>query len=47
MVEPVEAVVIGEITDDDKEIFEYQGQTVAVIPNKPSEAVLQELRKGK
>lgn len=43
----VEAAVIGEITDDDKEIFEYQGETIAVIPNKPSEAVLEELRKGK
>jgi phosphoribosylformylglycinamidine (FGAM) synthase-like enzyme len=43
----VEATVIGEITNDDKEIFEYQGETIAVIPNKPSDAVLQELRKGK
>jgi phosphoribosylformylglycinamidine synthase len=43
----VEAAVIGEITADDKEIFAYQGETVAVIPNEPSEAVLQELRKGK
>ena len=42
----VEAAVIGEITADDKEIFEYQGETVAVIPNEPSQAVLEELRKG-
>ncbi len=41
----VEAAVVGEITADDKEIFEYEGETVAVIPNKPSQAVLEELRK--
>ena len=28
--------IIGEITDDDKETFEYGGKTVAVIPNRPS-----------
>ena len=39
------AAIIGEITDDDKEVFEYNGKTVAVIPNKPSEAVLKELGK--
>jgi len=41
----VEAAIIGEITADDKEIFEYEGETVAVIPNEPSQAVLEELRK--
>jgi phosphoribosylformylglycinamidine (FGAM) synthase-like enzyme len=40
------AAIIGEITDDDKEIFEYNGKTVAVIPNKPSKDVLDELVKG-
>ncbi len=39
------AAIIGEITDDDKEIFEYNGKTVAVIPNKPSKDVLDELVK--
>jgi len=39
------AAIIGEITDDDKEVFEYNGKTVAVIPNKPSEAILKELGK--
>jgi phosphoribosylformylglycinamidine (FGAM) synthase-like enzyme len=39
------AAIIGEITDDDKEIFEYNGKTVAVIPNKPSKDVLEELIK--
>ena len=39
------AAVIGEITSDDKEIFHYRGRTVAVIPNKPSKAILKELRK--
>jgi len=37
--------MIGEITDDNKEIFEYKGETVAVIPNEPSEVVLKELKK--
>lgn len=32
----VRAEVIGEINDDDKEVFEYKGKTIAVIPNKPS-----------
>lgn len=40
-----EAAIIGEITDDDKEIIEYNGKTIAVIPNKPSEADLEELKK--
>jgi phosphoribosylformylglycinamidine (FGAM) synthase-like enzyme len=39
------AAIIGEITDDDKEIFEYNGKTVAVIPNEPSKDVLDELVK--
>ncbi|HEC66555.1 MAG TPA: phosphoribosylformylglycinamidine synthase [bacterium] len=39
------AAIIGEITDDDKEIFEYNGKTVAVIPNEPSKDVLEELGK--
>ena len=37
------AAVIGEITDDDKEIFEYNGKIVATIPNKPSEEILKEV----
>lgn len=40
------AEVIGEINDDDKEVFEYQGRTVAVIPNSPSQADLDALSKG-
>ena len=39
-----EAAIIGEITDDDKEVFEYNGKTIAIIPNKPSESVLEELK---
>ena len=39
----VRAEVIGEINDDDKEVFEYKGKTVAVIPNHPSEADLASL----
>ncbi len=35
--------VIGEITDDDSEIFEYRGETVAQIPNSPSKETLEEL----
>jgi len=41
------AAIIGEITDDDKEVFEYQGQTVATIPNKPSKEILESLKGGK
>ena len=37
---------IGEINDDDREVFEYKGKTVAVIPNHPTRAEMQELRKG-
>jgi phosphoribosylformylglycinamidine synthase len=41
----VKAEHIGEINDDDKEVFEYKGKTVAVIPNKPSAADLEILNK--
>lgn len=34
------ANVIGEITNDDKEIFEYKGKVIATIPNRPDPAVL-------
>ena len=34
------AAIIGEITNDDKEVFEYGGQTVASVPNKPSKEIL-------
>lgn len=37
------AEVIGEITDEDREVFEYKGETVAIIPNRPSQADLKEL----
>lgn len=37
------AAVIGEITDDDKEVFTFEGETVATIPNSPSEEILKEL----
>jgi len=40
------AEVIGEINDEDKEVFEYQGKTVAVIPNHPSQADFAELSAG-
>jgi len=39
------AEVIGEINDDDKEVFEYKGKTVAVIPNRPSQADMDELHR--
>jgi len=42
----VRAEVIGEINDDDKEIFERRGRTVAVIPNRPSPAVLSALKRA-
>jgi len=38
------AAIIGEINNDDKEVFEYDRQTVAVIPNKPPAATLESLR---
>lgn len=37
------AAVIGEITDDDKEVFTWGDETVAVIPNEPIEEQLKEL----
>lgn len=37
------AEVIGEMNDEDKQVFEYQGKTIAVIPNRPSESDLEEL----
>jgi phosphoribosylformylglycinamidine synthase len=40
------AAMIGEITDDDKEVFEYKGQTIATIPNKPSKEILESLKEG-
>ena len=40
------AAMIGEITGDDKEVFEYRGQTVATIPNKPSSEILESLKGG-
>jgi len=39
--------VIGEVTPDDKEVFEYNGETVAVIPNHPSKDIMEALRGGK
>ncbi|NLS91407.1 MAG: phosphoribosylformylglycinamidine synthase [Planctomycetaceae bacterium] len=42
----VRAEVIGEINGDDKEVFEYKGQTVAVIPNAPTQAQRKELTNG-
>ncbi|MBL7082133.1 MAG: phosphoribosylformylglycinamidine synthase [Candidatus Aminicenantes bacterium] len=39
------AEVIAEMTDDDKQVFEYRGKTIAVIPNHPSESDLEELTK--
>jgi len=38
--------IIGEITNDDKEVFEYRGQTVVTIPNKPSREILESLKGG-
>jgi Phosphoribosylformylglycinamidine (FGAM) synthase, synthetase domain len=40
----VRAEHIGEINNDDKEVFEYRGKTVAVIPNRPSAADMKKLR---
>lgn len=34
------AAVIGEITDKDYNVFEYEGKVIATIPNNPSEEVL-------
>lgn len=41
------AAIIGEINKDDKEVFVYQGKTVATIPNKPSKEILNSLKSGK
>ncbi len=38
-----DAAVIGEITDDDREIFEYNGRRVAEIPNAPTPEMLESL----
>jgi phosphoribosylformylglycinamidine (FGAM) synthase-like enzyme len=38
-----QAALIGEINNDDKEVFDYRGKTVAVIPNRPSAADMAEL----
>jgi phosphoribosylformylglycinamidine (FGAM) synthase-like enzyme len=38
------AAVIGEITADDKNIFEFDGKSIAVIPNHPSAEVLESLK---
>jgi len=40
------AAMIGEITNDDKQVFEYRGQTIATIPNKPSKEILESLKGG-
>ncbi len=37
------AAIIGEITDGEEEIFEYDGEKVATIPNNPPEDMLAEL----
>lgn len=41
----VKATVIGEITDKDETIFTYGEDTIAVIPNNPSDEILAELSK--
>jgi phosphoribosylformylglycinamidine synthase len=41
------AAVIGEVTSGDEEIFEYNNEVVAVIPNHPSKKMLEALRAGK
>ena len=35
--------VIGEINNDDKEVFTYEGKTIATIPNKPTKEMLDSL----
>ncbi|MFO7866290.1 MAG: AIR synthase-related protein [Candidatus Aminicenantes bacterium] len=40
------AALIGEINADNKQVFEYKGKTLAVIPNQPSASELKELEKG-
>ena len=39
--------VIGEVASDDKEIFEYNREVIATIPNKPSKEILEALRSSK
>ena len=41
------AHIIGEITADDKEIFTYIGEVIAVIPNNPSKEMLESLKEKK
>ncbi|MBN1900784.1 phosphoribosylformylglycinamidine synthase [Candidatus Sumerlaeota bacterium] len=41
------AAVIGEVTSDDQEAFEYDGEVVAVIPNHPSDEMLESLKSDK
>ncbi len=38
--------VIGEVTSDDKEVFEYNGEVIATIPNTPSKETIELLRRG-
>ena len=38
--------VIGEITSDDKEIFMYNGEIIATIPNNPSKEMIEALISG-
>ncbi|MDY0165005.1 MAG: AIR synthase-related protein [Thermoguttaceae bacterium] len=40
------AAVIGEVTSDDKAVFEYNGEPIATIPNKPSPEMLEALQSG-
>lgn len=40
------AAVIGEITADDREVFMYNGENIAVIPNKPSKEIIEALASG-
>ena len=42
----VRAEVIGQINRDNKQVFEYNGKTVAEIPNAPTPAQLKELVSG-
>jgi len=44
--EGVKAELIGEINQDNREVFEYKGKTIAVIPNHPSQAEMEELLKS-
>lgn len=41
------ARIIGEITADDKEVFTYNGKVIAVIPNNPSQKILESLKDKK